>query len=48
MTWSSQSRITKTVESLQIIGLQARVNAESNESPLTPAMIAGTFVATSR
>ena len=29
MTWSS--RITRTVESLRIIGLQARVNVESHE-----------------
>jgi len=28
---SSQNRITRTVESLQVIGLQARVNGESNE-----------------
>ena len=31
MTWSSQSRVTSTVESLRIIGLQARVNVESHE-----------------
>jgi len=31
MTWSSQSRVTKTVESLRVIGLQARVNVESDE-----------------
>jgi len=31
MTWSSQSRVTRTVESLRVIGLQARVNVESNE-----------------
>jgi len=29
MTWSS--RVTKTVESLRVIGLQARVNVESHE-----------------
>jgi len=28
---SSQSRVTKTVESLRVIGLQARVNVESHE-----------------
>ena len=31
MTWSSQSRVTKTIESLRVIGLQARVNFESHE-----------------
>jgi len=31
MTWSSQSRVTRTVESLRVIGLQARVNVESHE-----------------
>jgi len=31
MTWSSQSRVTRTVESLRVIGLQARVNFESHE-----------------
>jgi len=31
MTWSSQSRVTRTVESLRVIGLQARVKVESNE-----------------
>jgi len=29
MTWSSQSRVRKMVESLRVIGLQARVNVES-------------------
>ena len=29
MTWSSQSRVTRMVESLRVIGLQARVNVES-------------------
>jgi len=29
MTWSS--RVTKTVESLRVIGLQARVNVKSHE-----------------
>ena len=29
MTWSS--RVTETVESLRVIGLQARVNVESHE-----------------
>ena len=28
-TWSSQSRVTRMVESLRVIGLQARVNVES-------------------
>jgi len=28
---SSQSRVTKTVESLRVIGFQARVNVESHE-----------------
>jgi len=28
---SSQGRVTKTVESLRVIGLKARVNVESNE-----------------
>jgi len=31
MTWSSQSGVTKTVESLRFIGLQARVMVESHE-----------------
>jgi len=31
MTWSSQSRVTRNVESLRIIVLQARVNVESHE-----------------
>ena len=31
MTWSSQSRVTRTVESLRVIGLQAQVNVESHE-----------------
>ena len=31
MTWSSQSRVTVTVESLRVIALQARVKVESNE-----------------
>jgi len=29
MNWSSQSQVTRTVESLRVIGLQARVNVES-------------------
>jgi len=32
MTWSSPSRVTRIVESLRIIGLQARVNVESHEN----------------
>jgi len=32
MIWSSQSRVTKIVESLRVIGLQARVNVESHET----------------
>jgi len=31
MTWSSQSRVGRTVESLRVIGLQTRVNVESHE-----------------
>ena len=31
LTLSSQSRVTKTVDSLQVIGLQALVNVESHE-----------------
>jgi len=31
MTWSSQSRVTKTVESLREIGLQPPINIESHE-----------------
>jgi len=31
MTWSSQSRVEKTVESLRVFGLQARVNVKSHE-----------------
>jgi len=31
MTWSSQIRVTRTVESLRVVGLQARVNVESHE-----------------
>jgi len=31
MTWSSQSRVTRTVGSLQVIGLQSQVNVESNK-----------------
>jgi len=30
MTWSSQSRVTKTVDSLLVIGLQARVSVVSS------------------
>jgi len=31
MTWSSQSQVTTTVESLRVIDLQVRVNVESHE-----------------
>jgi len=31
MTWPSQSRVTRTVESLRVIGFQARVNVVSKE-----------------
>jgi len=31
MTWTFQSRVTKAVESFQVIGLQTRVNDESNK-----------------
>jgi len=31
MTWSSQSQVTRTVETLRVIGLQTRFNVDSNE-----------------